>query len=223
MKENRFFKMFVVMVFAVVIVQVAHRAGWADEPIRLGFIGPLSGDLSSYGIPALRGVELAIEDVNRMGGVRGRRVDLYVEDDLCIPKDASIRASKMVVNDVHAIVGHICSGATRAALFICRQAEIIAVSPSATHPELTQSGDFPNFFRTIASDDIQARVQIKFVIDVLKLKKVAVLHDMTIYGKGLAETSKAILQNTDRVELVFYDGILWLTRQQRRNDCPFFV
>jgi branched-chain amino acid transport system substrate-binding protein len=51
----------------------------------------------------------------------------------------------------------------------------------------------PYFFRTIASDDIQARVQIKFILDVLKLKKVAVLHDMTVYGKGLAEISKAIL------------------------------
>jgi len=70
MKENRYFKVFAVMLFTVIMVLVAYRAGPAVEPIRLGFVGPLSGELSSYGIPALRGVELAIEDVNAGGGIR---------------------------------------------------------------------------------------------------------------------------------------------------------
>jgi len=173
----------------------------------LGFAGPLSGELFSYGIPSLRGVELALEEVNAVGGILGRPVDLYVEDDMCMPKDASIRASKMVVRDVHAVIGHICSGATWAALDIYREAEIIAISPSATHPDLTQSGDYPNFFRTIASDDVQTRVQISFVLDVLKAKKVAVIHDMSVYGKGLAEISKAVLHSDVRSEQVFHQGV----------------
>jgi branched-chain amino acid transport system substrate-binding protein len=65
------------------------------------------------------------------------------------------------------------------------------MSPSATNPALTQSGDYPNFFRTIASDDAQARLEVDFALDVLKLKKIAVLHDKGDYGKGLAEFAKA--------------------------------
>jgi len=186
---------------------MGYKAGIADETIKLGFVGPLSGELSSYGIPALRGVEMAIEVINRQGGIKGRWIDLYVEDDQCLPKDASIKASKLVVRGVHAVVGHICSGATRSALNIYLEAGVLVISPSATHPSLTQSGDHPNFFRTIASDDIQAKVQVEFVLGILKLKRIAVLHDMTVYGKGLAEMTKAIVRKDKRSELVFYDGI----------------
>jgi len=207
MQKFRLFRELIVLVLGGIFFLTSYGIGWCAEPIRLGFAGPLSGELSSYGTSSLRGVELAIEKANERGGILGRWIDLYVEDDMCLPKDASIRASKMVVRDVHAVIGHICSGATRAALDIYRKAEIIAVSPSATHPELTQSGDYPNFFRTIASDDVQARVQISFLLDVLKLKKVVVLHDMTVYGKGLAEISKTVLRNNGRSELVFYQGI----------------
>lgn len=207
MKKCRLFIVLAVLVLGVIFTLASYGIARCAEPIRVGFAGPLSGELSSYGIPSLRGVELALEEANNGGGVLGRRVDLYVEDDMCMPKDASIKASKMVVRHVHAVIGHICSGATRAALDIYREAEIIAVSPSATHPELTQSGDYPNFFRTIASDDVQVRVQISFILDVLKVKRVAILHDMTVYGKGLAEISKTVLHNNGRSELVFHQGI----------------
>ena len=207
MQKCRLFIVLAVLVFGGIFFLTSYGIGRCAEHIRLGFAGPLSGELSSYGISSLRGVELAIEEANNGGGIMGRLVDLYVEDDMCLPKDASIRASKMVVRDVHAVIGHICSGATRAALDIYRKAEIITVSPSATHPELTQSGDYPNFFRTIASDDVQARVQISFVLDVLKLKKIVVLHDMTVYGKSLAEILKTVLHNNGRSELVFHQGI----------------
>jgi len=207
MKKHRLFIVLAALAFCGMFTLASNGIGRCAEPIRLGFAGPLSGELSSYGIPSLRAVELALEEANNRGGLLGRPVDLYVEDDMCTPKDASIRASKMVVSGVHAVIGHICSGATQAALDIYHKAEIIAVSPSATHPALTQSGDHPNFFRTIASDDVQARVQISFVLDVLKVKRVAILHDMTVYGKSLAEISKTVLRDHGRSEPVFHQGI----------------
>ena len=70
----------------------------------------------------------------------------------------------------------------------------MVMSPSATNPALTQSGDYPNFFRTIASDDAQARLEVDFALDDLKVTKIAVLHDKGDYGKGLAEFAKAFLE-----------------------------
>lgn len=105
------------------------------------------------------------------------------------------------------MLGHICSGATKAALGIYKGSNIVLMSPSATNPALTQSGDYPNFFRTIASDDAQARLEVDFALDVLKLKKIAVLHDKGDYGKGLAEFAKAFVEESGRAELVLYEGI----------------
>ena len=81
------------------------------------------------------------------------------------------------------------------------------MSPSATNPALTQSGDYPNFFRNIASDDAQAKLEVDFALDVLKLKKIAVLHDKGDYGKGLAEFAKSFVGKSGKAEVILYEGI----------------
>ena len=149
----------------------------AAEPIRIGVAGAHSGDLASYGLPTVKAVELVVKDVNARGGVLGRKIELLVEDDVCKPEVATNTASKLVGDKVIAVIGHICSGATKAALGIYKDAKIITISPSATNPPLTKSGDYPNFFRTIASDDAQAEVDVEFAMKKLGFKKFAVLHD----------------------------------------------
>ncbi|MCP4689333.1 MAG: branched-chain amino acid ABC transporter substrate-binding protein, partial [Desulfobacterales bacterium] len=114
---------------------------------------------------------------------------------------------KLVGEKVNVVLGHICSGATKAALGIYSESKIVVMSPSATNPGLTQSGDYPNFFRTIASDDAQARLEVDFVLDVLKVKKIAILHDKGDYGKGLAEFAKKFLEAEKRAEIVLYEGV----------------
>lgn len=197
--------------FLVLAVIVAFMAGsgtaMASETIKVGVVGPHSGDLASYGIPTIKAAELVVKEVNAKGGVLGKQVELLVEDDVCQPQVATNTATKMVSENVHFVLGHICSGATKAALGIYKDAGIPAISPSATNPDLTQSGDYPNFFRTIASDDAQARLQVDFALDVLKVNKIAVLHDKGDYGKGLAEFAKAFLEADPRAEVVLYEGI----------------
>jgi branched-chain amino acid transport system substrate-binding protein len=197
--------------FLVLAVIVAFMAGsgtaMASETIKLGVVGPHSGDLASYGIPTIKAAELVVKEVNAKGGVLGKQVEMLVEDDVCQPQVATNTATKMVSEGVDFVLGHICSGATKAALGIYNDAGIPAISPSATNPDLTQSGDYPNFFRTIASDDAQARLQVDFALDVLKVSKIAVLHDKGDYGKGLAEFAKAFLEADPRAEVVLYEGI----------------
>jgi branched-chain amino acid transport system substrate-binding protein len=199
-----------VVVTAVVMLFIGASAtglALAADNIKLGVAGPHSGDLASYGIPTIKAAELVVKDVNAKGGVLGKQVELIVEDDVCKPEVATNTATKLVGDGVHVVLGHICSGATKAALGIYKDSNIVVMSPSATNPALTQSGDYPNFYRTIASDDAQARLEVDFALNILKVKKVAVLHDKGDYGKGLAEFAKAFLEQDPRAEVVLYEGV----------------
>lgn len=178
-----------------------------DGPIQFGVAGAHSGDLASYGIPSVRAAELVVEYRNGMNGINGRKIELMVEDDVCKPEVATNTATKLVSGGVDVVLGHICSGATRAALGIYKSKNVVVMSPSATNPPLTQSGDYPNFFRTIASDDAQARLQVDFALGELGLSKLAVIHDKGDYGKGLAEFAKQFLEETEGAEVVLYEGV----------------
>jgi branched-chain amino acid transport system substrate-binding protein len=197
----------VAMVIMALMVTGCTKKEEAVQPIKLGVAGPHSGDLASYGIPTVRAAELVVEDINAQGGVLGRPVELLVEDDVCKPEVATNTATKLVSDGVSVVLGHICSGATKAALGIYNDASIIVMSPSATNPGLTQSGDYPNFFRTIASDDMQAKLGADFTVNKLGAKKVAVIHDKGDYGKGYAEFAKKYLEAMDGVEVALFEGI----------------
>lgn len=181
--------------------------GVAADTIKLGVAGAHSGDLASYGIPTKRAAELVAKEINTRGGILGKQVEVLAEDDVCKPEVATNTATKLVSRGVHVVLGHICSGATKTALGIYKDAGIVVMSSSATNPELTQSGKYPNFFRTIASDDAQAKLDAEFTINVLKAKKIAVLHDKGDYGKGLAEYAKKFIEESKKAQVVLYEGI----------------
>jgi len=205
--KRDFGKVLIVAVATLFLTLTITGVGLAADTIKLGVAGPHSGDLASYGIPTIKAAELVVKDINAKGGVMGKQVELIVEDDVCKPEVATNTATKLVGEGVNVVLGHICSGATKAALGIYKDSKIVVMSPSATNPALTQSGDYPNFYRTIASDDAQARLEVDFVLDILKVSKVAVLHDKGDYGKGLAEFAKGFLEEDSRAEVVFYEGI----------------
>lgn len=207
MANKRLSRRLMVAVLNVAVIFLLIEIGHAAEPIKLGIAGVHSGQLAPYGISGLRGVELAVKNINAQGGLLRRPLEYIVEDDLCQPKEAANIATRLVVKGVHAVIGHTCSGATLVALETYNEAHIVVLSPSATHPALTRSGRYPNFFRTIAPDDKQARVQVEFTLDVLKQKNVAVLHDKGVYGKGLAEFVKTLLEKSDQGKMVLYEGI----------------
>lgn len=193
-------------VLCVFVVLCLAVSGVSAETIKLGVAGPHSGDLAPYGIPSMRAAQLVVKQINEQGGVLGKQVELLVQDDQCNPNIATNVATRLVSDGAHVVMGHICSGATRAALGIYREAKIPVMSPSATNPPLTQSGEYPNFFRTIASDDMQAKLAVDYAVNTLGVKKVAVLHDRGDYGRGFAEFAK---QNLDEkgITVVLFEGI----------------
>jgi len=190
--------------FALVLSMAA--TGFAADTIKLGVAGPHSGDLAPYGIPAMKAAQLVVKDINAKGGILGKQVELLIQDDQCKPEIATNTATKLVTDGADVVLGHICSGATKAALGIYKDAKIPVMSPSATNPPLTQSGDYPNFFRTIASDDMQAKMAVDFALK-QGYKKIAILHDKADYGKGFADFAKKFIEESGQAEVVMFEGI----------------
>ncbi|MCL1980853.1 MAG: branched-chain amino acid ABC transporter substrate-binding protein [Proteobacteria bacterium] len=185
----------------------AAMCSQASEPIKIGMASSLSGDLAPYGLPPLKAVQLVVKEINDKGGIQGRPVELLVEDDACKPEMATNSATKLVAAGVTAVIGHICSGPTKAALPIYQAAKIVVISPSATSSLLNQDGEYPFFFRTIAADNVQARAQVDFTLQTLKVGKIAVLHDKGDYGKGLAEFAKSLIERSGQAQVVLFEGI----------------
>ncbi len=179
---------------------------FAADTIKLGVAGAHSGDLASYGLPTLNAAKLVVGDMNAKGGVLGKKIEILAEDDVCKPEVAANVGSKLVSEKATVVLGHICSGATKAALNTYNEAKIVTMSPSATNVDLTKSGDYKNFFRTISPDDAQAMLQVEFALNKLKVKKVAIIHDKGDYGKGLAEFAKDFFEKKG-VNPVLFEGI----------------
>jgi branched-chain amino acid transport system substrate-binding protein len=177
------------------------------DTIKIGVAGPHTGDLAPYGIPTKEAAEMVATGVNAAGGVLGKQIELLALDDQCKPEIATNVATKLVSEGVKIVIGHVCSGATKAALGIYKEANVITISPSATNPPLTQSGDYPNFFRTIAPDDDQGKLAATFATDKLGAKKIAIIHDKGDYGKGFADFAKQFVEAGGKAQVVMYEGI----------------
>ena len=192
---------------AIAVILLISAECMAGDTVKLGVAGAQSGDLASYGLPTVNAAKLVVDQVNAKGGINGKKIELLIEDDVCKPEIATNTATKLVSEGVKIVLGHICSGATKAALPIYKNAGVLVMSPSATSPELTESGKYPYFFRTIAPDDAQAKLDVEFTLNVLKLKKIAIVHDKGDYGKGFAEFAKKFIDESGKGQAVLFEGV----------------
>lgn len=191
------------LIFAVAVPVSALAA----DTIKIGVAGPHSGDLASYGLPSVNAAKIVADKINAQGGINGMKIELLVEDTVCKPEVATNTATKLISDGAQLVLGGICSGSTKAALPIYNDAGILVMSPSATNPALTQSGDYPNFLRTIAPDDAQAQLDVDFALNKLGYTKIAVVHDKGDYGKGFAEFAKKFLEESGKAEVVLFEGV----------------
>jgi branched-chain amino acid transport system substrate-binding protein len=179
-------------------------AGMAADTIKLGVAGAHSGDLASYGLPTIKAAELVVAQYNAKGGINGKQIELLIEDDVCKPEVATNTATKLITEGVDVVIGHICSGATKAAMPIYKSAGVLVMSPSATSDDLT---DYPNFFRTIAPNAAQSPAMADFAMNTLGFTKIAIIHDKGDYGKPLAEGAKKRIEESGKAEVVLFEGI----------------
>ena len=156
----------------------------ADGPIKLGTVLRLSVGADD-GIPARRGVEMAVAEVNKAGGINGRKVELIVEDEKDSPAAAVNAVKKLIeVDKVVAIVGPMTSGDMMAAGKIANDAKVVDISPTATTPQLSGYGAY--LYRGCSRIDKQAEVLTDYVAKNWKPKTVAIFFSNEPYGKGCA-------------------------------------
>jgi branched-chain amino acid transport system substrate-binding protein len=132
-----------------------------------------------------RGAEAAVEAINEAGGVLGQKLKLILKDDACDPKQAVAVANELSGEDVFGVIGHMCSGSAIPASKTYNEEGILMISPSATSPALTDQG-FDNIFRTCGRDEQQGQIVAAFIAKRFPGKAIALVHDKTAYGQGLA-------------------------------------
>jgi len=198
------FQMHVRTMVMAVTATVLSTAGQAQ--IKIGMVIPASGPLTQYGTMVKEGVGTAVEQVNAAGGINGQQVEAVVFDDACDPGKAPATANRLLDEKVRYVVGPVCSGAAIAAAPIYNSQRVIVVTPSATSPSLTDGMDYSYIFRTIGQDNEQGEAAAKFIIEKIKPRKIALLHDKQAYGRGIVNTARKILSKGG-IEIALYEGI----------------
>ena len=150
--------------------------GFGSNEVRIGFMGPLTGDAASYGHAIKRGVEMALKDSKL------QNVKIIYEDTRCDGEEAVSAINKLInIDKVSAIIGDVCSGATLAVAPIAEQNKVVMISASSTSPEITNAGEY--IFRTIPSDTHQGKFGAELVYD-LGLRNLSILYGNEEYGVG---------------------------------------
>ena len=175
----------------------------ASGPVLLGVPIPMTGPNTQYGDEVKAGLLTALEMIKAAGGTEFKPEFI---DEACEPKQAVPAANRVITSGAKFAVAHVCSGITIPASKIYEHEGIVAITPGATSPLVTDTLNGHYFFRTIGRDDQQGPFAAKFMAEKIKPKAVAVLHDKQTYGSGLAQQVKATL-DTLKVPVVMYDGI----------------
>jgi len=180
---------------------LANNFSLADE-IKIATVAPLTEERAWAGEQSRRGAEMAVADFNANGGVLGQQIALAVEDDAADPDQAAAVARKLVNNGVVFVAGHRGSDASIAASSVYHSAGVIQISPSATNPLLTEQG-FDNVFRVCGRDDQQGQIAGEYLANHFRDRAIGIVHDGSIYGRGLAVQTQTTLNNLGTNEVVF--------------------
>ncbi len=191
---------------ALVVLLPMNIAQAEEQTIKIGVAGPLSGAYAAFGEQLWRGAEQAAKDINKNGGILGKEIELIRADDACEPKQAVSVANRIVDHEeVSAVIGHFCSSSTIPASEIYADADVIMITPASTNPTVTDRG-LPTVFRTCGRDDQQGVVAADFIVNTLKAKNVAIIHDKDTYGKGLADAMQVKLEALGG-KVALYEGL----------------
>src|ERR1051325_4573172 len=191
--------------FALALGVSVAFAGYANAQIKMGVAGPITGPNAAFGAQLKNGSQQAVDDINADGGIQGQKITLQFGDDVSDPKQGVSVANKFAGDGVKFVVGHFNSGVTMPSSQVYQENGMLMITPSATNPQITERGMW-NVFRTCGRDDQQGQVAGAYILKHFKGKKIAIVHDKTTYGKGLAdETRKAMAKGG--MKEVLYEGV----------------
>jgi branched-chain amino acid transport system substrate-binding protein len=190
------------LIGAIAIATLCAQAAWAE--ILIGVAAPMTGKNAWFGEQIERGTALAVADINAASGVLGQQIELIAVDDFCDPEQAVAAAKKLVSDGVIFVVGHYCSGASIPASEIYAAAGALMISPASSNPMLTELGR-ANVFRVQTRDDAVGVVAGNYLADHFPDQKIAILHDNTTFGRGIAELTKKQLNRRGLTEAIYQD------------------
>ena len=191
--------------FLAIALSGAASYSLAADTIRIALAGPVTGAVAQYGDMQFMGAQMAIEQINKKGGVNGQQLEGVVYDDACDPKQAVAVANKIVNDGVSFVVGHLCSSSTQPASDIYEDEGILMITAASTSPDITARG-YELIFRTIGLDSLQGPTAGNFIADKIKPSNVAVIHDKQQYGEGIATSVKQVLESKN-VKVGLFEGI----------------
>ena len=171
-------------------------SAWAE--IVIATAGPMTGQYASFGEQMRAGAEQAVADINAAGGVNGEQLRLEVGDDACDPKQAVAVANQFAADGVVFVAGHFCSSASIPASAVYAEEQVIQISPASTNPAFTDDRPGPGIFRVCGRDDQQGDIAGAFLAEKFADAKIAVVHDKTAYGKGLADETMSSMQEAGK-------------------------
>ena len=190
------------LISLAVVVFAAALCWPARADVLIGVAGPITGKEAWLGAQMERGATQAVADLNAAGGVLGQQVELIVADDYCDPEQAVAAARKLVSDGVIFVAGHFCSHASIPASAIYEAAGVLMISPASSNPMLTELGR-ANVFRVYFRDDAIGVVAGDYLADHWPDKKIAILHDNTVFGKDSAELTKKQLNRRGVTEAIY--------------------
>ncbi len=188
---------------AAAVLGLGFASPAVAQEIVVATAGPMTGQYASFGAQMKAGAEKAVADINAAGGVLGQQLKLEIGDDACDPKQAVAVANKLAGQGVVFMAGHFCSGSSIPASEVYAEQGVLQISPASTNPKFTDERPGPNVFRVCGRDDQQGSVAGAYIADNYGDKVVAILHDKTAYGKGLADETKKAMNAAGKEEALY--------------------
>lgn len=180
-------------------------AGTAAAQVKLAVGGPITGPSAATGAQMKNGTDQAAADINAAGGILGQKIQVTYGDDASDPKQGVSVANKFAGDGVKFVIGHYNSGVSIPSSEVYQENGILQITPASTNPTVTERKMW-NIFRVCGRDDQQGQVAGAYIVKHFKGKKIAVVHDKTTYGKGLADETKKAL-NKGGLKEVLYEGV----------------
>ncbi len=194
--------MMVIRVACILAALAAGAVSHARAEIPIGLSTALTGPYAWVGEPHLAGIELAVAELNAKGGILGEQLELILVDDGCNAELAPLAAEKLVSAAVAVVFSATCSGAAIPASKVHRRAGIPVIEAGATNPKLTEPGE-GGIFRIVGRDDLQGTIGGDYLADRWGNGNIAIVHDTSTYGQGLAEEVKKRLNQRGVSEVLF--------------------
>ncbi len=197
-------------VLAIILILIASLMVFSlgcakkeEKEIKIGAILPLTGPGAPYGQAEREGMEIAVNEINKGGGIRGQRLALIIEDSKTEPATGVAAINKLIqVDKTKIVLGALASSVTLAIAPIAEENKIVLITPGSSNPKISEAGDY--IFRLYPSDNYQGKILAGWALK-NKISKVGVIYINNDFGVGLKEQFKKEIE-TNGGKIVIEEG-----------------